>query len=482
MCTMIKYDNDVVWKSTDTKKFSNITTFYFGLVSNRFFVKNSYGELKRIDFKPVIKELAIPITKQTPTPKSDPNLNITPFNNVTVDIENTNGTSEFEYSKDGNCCIYSTKTGYSFGKVAQGETVIWESKDNVLGTLIRTWNDDFLAILLSNNLFKLFQHLSGNWSDITAERRDVTKLKFYGDGDNEITSVDYSVSFVKDYLYEFSFNDGVKCSKIKYKEKVVWRNMKGKMYEDIKMFQLGLLSNNFFIKNQFEYRKLTNPSIEITPVTLDIDRTYCTSQYEFSKNDNCRTYTSKYGYSINKIVKKNINIWDADPDDNALKVVLIGSGKDEKHLSILLESGDFVLLHKTRRDLFWKDITDKKSDFSDIKMYSLDDENNYNELRPLHNSIILYNTFYGYEFKKGVKCAKITNKDKLLWTHTDDPDFGYPSAIYLDLLKNKFNVINFKDQTKELKGEGPAVTLFINIDIYHHDLDHYENVSLTLDL
>uniref|UniRef100_A0A3B0N5H8 SfiI-subtelomeric related protein family member n=1 Tax=Theileria annulata TaxID=5874 RepID=A0A3B0N5H8_THEAN len=187
----------------------------------------------------------------------------------------------------------------------------------------------------------------------------------------------------------------------------------------------------------------------ITPVTLDINKSNDTNELYFKKDGNFRTFTPKPNLTITKIVKKSLEIWNAEPEDHGLKAVLMGSGRGEKHLSILLQSGNFVLLRKCGKGECWEDITKEKSDFSGVKMYSLEEgTSNYHELTGNDYDPIIFESRYGYEFKDGVKCVKITYNNETMWSHTDDAEFGYLKGLYLDLPKDQFSVTNLKDQVK----------------------------------
>ncbi|KAF5153119.1 hypothetical protein TpMuguga_03g02270 [Theileria parva strain Muguga] len=127
----------------------------------------------------------------------------------------------------------------------------------------------------------------------------------------------------------------------------------------------------------------------------------------------------------------------------------MGSGKKEKYLSILLQSGRFVLLQKIAKGQPWQDITQNKHNFQGIKLFSLDEgTSKYHELTREDYEPIVFEYRYGYEFRDNVKCVMITNNGKNMWTHTEDTEFGYPKGVYLDLRRNSFSVTNLKDQTK----------------------------------
>ncbi|XP_955552.1 SfiI-subtelomeric fragment related protein family member, putative [Theileria annulata] len=101
---------------------------------------------------------------------------------------------------------------------------------------------------MTNHMLSLF-HLDGEWKDITSDRHDVTMLKFFGEGDVELTSSDYSVSIV-DLSFTYLFNDGINCKKVKLGDDEVWKHTDDDKFAEIKSFSLGLCSKSFLVKNQ----------------------------------------------------------------------------------------------------------------------------------------------------------------------------------------------------------------------------------------
>ncbi|EAN33776.1 hypothetical protein TpMuguga_01g00539 [Theileria parva strain Muguga] len=305
-CRKINYDDNVVWNHSDDKKFEFIKSFSLGLVSNKFFVKNNSGELKKIEYESeeviepeVTKEVSAPVTveakepepteaeepakeasepaKTTPIATAEPVLKPKPATNpATLDIEKTQSTADFEYSKNSNYHTYTPKSGHSFTKVTEKENVIWECKDGIPGTLVRKKKDEFFVILLQNNDFVLFQKTKKQpWTDITSQRHNVTALKFYGENDTELSTSDYLVT-VFDFTYRVTFKDQNSCKKIKYGDDEIWK------YKDnaCKHFELGLVSNKFFVCNNERSQNNLNfkgPIIPRVPKTTPVEVTAATT-------------------------------------------------------------------------------------------------------------------------------------------------------------------------------------------------------------
>ncbi|XP_952824.1 SfiI-subtelomeric fragment related protein family member, putative [Theileria annulata] len=213
--------------------------------------------------------------------------------------------------------------------------------------------------------------------------------------------------------------------------------------------------NIFLNNNQVKhFHEVDDKWVSETTIVLDIDKNKDNDLFEYRSTRNFGHFNPKPNLTITKIVKKELEIWTAEPEDHGLKAVLMGSGKDEKFLSILLQSGNFVLLRKSGKGQCWEDITQEKSDFSGIKMYSLEEgTSKYHLLTENEYDAIIFESRYGYEFKDSVKCVKITYNDNLLWSHTDDPEFGYLKGLYLGLASNRFFVKNQSDEVKKIEKE-----------------------------
>ncbi|XP_952705.1 SfiI-subtelomeric fragment related protein family member, putative [Theileria annulata] len=420
-CKMITYSDDEVWKHSDDPKFSEITKFRLGLVSNNFFVLNA-SEFKKVGIK------------------------------ICLDIDKTESTEKYYFNDQNGLLTFTPNSGYVFNKVTEGTKEIWESKDNVYASMTMSMtldNKKFLAILLTNNMFKLFHLENNEWTDITIQKHNITKLKFFGENDAELKASDYNVSLEND-SFTYLFNDGVKCKKIIYSDLDVWNHTDDKDYSEIKSFSLGLSSNKFSVTNSSDHSKQVD-----VKVTLNIEKTQSTDHFDHSKDDKFHTYTPKDDYVFNKIIKKplvtsTVDIWESKDDlCGTLVVTKDESGllNKDKHLAILLKNNTFVLLHSSDKGKNWKDLTDQKYDVTKLKFF---DENDI-ELTASDYEVTLVNLSYQHKFNDSVNCKNITYNDITIWNHSDDQDYSEIKSLHLDLLSNKFSVMNSSDQSKELK-------------------------------
>uniref|UniRef100_A0A3B0N5G4 SfiI-subtelomeric related protein family member, putative n=1 Tax=Theileria annulata TaxID=5874 RepID=A0A3B0N5G4_THEAN len=264
-----------------------------------------------------------------------------------------------------------------------------------------------------------------------------------------------------DYFYEGDV--GTYMSKpnhssniVKYGSDILWEASDPTLFVNkvvVNGVQTSVKNIDIFLNNNEvkHLHKVKGKWVSETSIVLDIDINRDNDLFEYRSTRNFGHFNPKPNLTIEKIVKKDLDIWTAKPNDHGLKAVLMGSGWNEKHLSILLQSGNFVLLRKSGKGEPWEDITNEKSDFSGIKMYSLEEgTSNYHLLTENDYDPIIFESRCGYEFKDSVNCMMITYNNTLLWSHTDDPEFGYLKGLYLDLPKDQFSVTNLKDQTKQL--------------------------------
>ncbi|EAN32279.1 hypothetical protein TpMuguga_04g00929 [Theileria parva strain Muguga] len=445
-----------------------------------------------------------PIATAEPVPKPK-----TATKPVTLDIENKQSTTEFDYKKDGSDFhLYTPKPGHSFTKVTEKENVIWESKDGIPGTLVRKNKDEFVAILLGNCDFVLFNKDKNTktWKDITSQRHNVSELKFLTDNDKEIASSDFTRSIVHEYSYEFKFNTGVKCLSIKYGNNVIWKHTDDNKYKDITKFQLGLVSNNFFVfKNENTFKKVeykgaiiprkaqptattqpkeapattpattTQPSSAqpkapetsstttptqvqpaVTPaatpkvapsdtlVTLDISKTQSTADFEYSKKSNYHTYTPKSGSVIGNVTHGTTDIWESK---DGVFGTLVRKKKDELFV-ILLKNNDFVLFQKTKKQP-WADITKERHNVTELKFYG----DNDTELKSTAYLVTVFEFSYRVTFKDQNSCKKIKYGDNEIWKYTNDPCKHFE----LGLVSNNFFVCKNESSQKNLNFKGGII-------------------------
>uniref|UniRef100_A0A3B0MLZ7 SfiI-subtelomeric related protein family member, putative n=1 Tax=Theileria annulata TaxID=5874 RepID=A0A3B0MLZ7_THEAN len=445
-CTTVLYGYDIVYDKNSFSCYKTINRFDFNPVSNTFYAVKNCCDWRTIDYKPPHSR-----TK------------------VSLDIDKTETTEQYGYFKDGDCEKYSAKSGYVFSKVSKGTTLVWESIDDVFSTLVRSKTKDdgiYLAVLLTNNMFKLFKGSDATWNDITSERHDVTKLTFFGEGGAELKASDFKVTIV-DYAYQFTFKSGVSCRKIKLEEYDVWKPGDDPKFSTIRKFQLGLISNSFFvINNNNESKKLeikpvpetaavttlvsvTKPAV--THVTLDIKKTESTNEFDYTDQNGVVTYTPKDNHVFSKVSQGTTGIWESSDDVFGI-LVRTKTTKGVKYLVVLLTNNMFTLFNLDGNE--WKNITSDRHDITKLKFLGEGDA----ELTKTGYTVSIVDLSFTYIFNTGVSCKTIKLEDADVWKHTDDSKFADIKSFSLGLASNSFFVKNQSDQVKKIEEKAPVTT------------------------
>uniref|UniRef100_A0A3B0MFF7 SfiI-subtelomeric related protein family member, putative n=1 Tax=Theileria annulata TaxID=5874 RepID=A0A3B0MFF7_THEAN len=395
-----------------------------------------------------------PLKGASTTPDSAESSDTSSVSHVTLDVNATQSTNDFDYSSENGVVTFTPKDSHVFNKLTEGtSTVVWESSDDVHSTLVRTLTREgvrLLAVLLTNHTFKLFLLESGKpWAEVTSKVRDVTKLKFLGESGAELSKSDYEVS-LHHLSFTFLFKPNVKCLMVKYDGNDVWTHTEDPNFGELKSFALDLGSNKFFVKNSSDQTKQVS-----VKVSVDLDKSQSTTDFDYLRNGELRTFTPKDGNIFSLVVMKNSELWSAKPHDNALKAVLMGSGNKPKHLALLLQSSSFVLLYNSDMDKGWDDLTADKQDVTKLKFLG----DNDTELTSSDYKVDLVDLSFTFSFNTGVVCKKVTYSNTPLWSHTDDSKFASLKSLSLDLAKDKFFVKNQSDESKELTKAKVSVDL-----------------------
>ncbi|XP_954709.1 uncharacterized protein TA17491, partial [Theileria annulata] len=440
-CVKITYNNSILWNHTDDPEFGYLKGLYLDLPKDQFSVTNLKDQTKQL-------------TKAKRTL-------------VSLDIENTQSTNQFSYTDQNGVITYKVKPGCLFVKISKGTKDVWESINNVCGKLVRTMTINgvkYLAILLDNNMFKIFKESDDDWQDITKDSHDVTKLKFIGENDLVLTSSDYNVTIV-DLSYTYIFNDGVSCRKVKLGEEEVWKHSDDPKFSEIKKFRLGLISNNFYVLNsENESKKLeikptpetagvitkvsvTKPA-KPTKVTVDINGTQSTSEFDYTDQNGVVTFTAKPSHLFSKLVEGTTDIWESK-DNICGTLVRTKVSKNVKYLVVLLDNNMFTLFHLDDNE--WKDITSDRHDVTKLKFL---DENDA-EITKTGYTVSIVDLSFTYIFNDGVMCKKVKLGDDEIWKHTDDSNFADIKSFSLGLASNSFFVKNKSDEVKKIEKKAP---------------------------
>ncbi|XP_955551.1 SfiI-subtelomeric fragment related protein family member, putative [Theileria annulata] len=489
------------------------------------------------------------LTQQEPTPtketeqkdpKKDPEKQLTL---VELDLIQTTSSDHFEYVKKNEFSSYDAKLGCLFNKVIRSASsafskkeLFWESdssSEKHVKMVRLKLSDNHIALLLNNGEFLLFHKESDDkdWKDITSERHNFSGFKFFTFDQNdseykELDSSGYTMGF-NEFSYGVSFN--VECHQIKHNDKLVYNYESEEDFGLLKGVYLGLSSNKFFLTNLEEDNKRLDLDKEVIPPkpkpkptdetadiviqelseqkskteitsaelnSLNINDTNNTPEYQFFDNGIYKTFSCKQGFGFNKIMSPktlgaNEVIWQSSGNDYAIKVRLKEAPNGKKYLLLLFVSKRYQFFYSGKKNAPFKDITDTKHSFSDIKLFSKNETTNvYEQLDPSSYNISLYHLSLGYRAIEGQKFHLVKLGNDVVYNYKDDVNFGDLRAAYLDLIENNLYVMNMNDQTKIVKelSRLKAATIDLNkaesTDQFHcskdGDLVTYTSIGNTL--
>ncbi|EAN31449.1 hypothetical protein TpMuguga_04g00097 [Theileria parva strain Muguga] len=180
---------------------------------------------------------------------------------VTLDIKKTKGTDEFDYADLDTSKLFTAKDNRVFSKIVSKNSEVWTSKDNddAVKVLVQGKGSSkkHLALFLKSGKLTILYKDGKNkpWNDITSTKHDVSKVKFFGEGDKELSVSDYKIDIGFIFSYIVKFNDGVNCKKITYQGKDIWKHTDDENFKEIKAFSLGLGSNEFYVRKEYNISK-----------------------------------------------------------------------------------------------------------------------------------------------------------------------------------------------------------------------------------
>uniref|UniRef100_A0A3B0ML99 SfiI-subtelomeric related protein family member, putative n=1 Tax=Theileria annulata TaxID=5874 RepID=A0A3B0ML99_THEAN len=464
-CVKVIHNNKTIWDLREEGDFGCLKGVFLDLKSNKFNVMNDDDRYWVCEQVKKVNPVPLDVSSKASTDDFD----FTVDHNRNIKIYTSKGNAMF------NQIVMRSTTGCCGSNCCDSETVIWETEDHKgyaskvfadgVGACSGTKN---VSIYLLNGDILHFGKGGRNEPWKKSDNKiilDVSKTSstigydfvHHGERRTFTTKPGYEFKTVKlGSSWKWLVCGSSCCNSACLGDHIFWEaRTEEECSTKVTVYgvETSVKNVNIFLKNNQvkHFHKADKKWVTRTAIVLDIEKNKDNELFEYRSTRNFGHFNPKPNLTITMIVKKSLEIWRVKPDDHGLKAVLMGSGKDEKFLSILLQSGNFVLLRKCGKGECWEDITQEKSDFSGVKMYSLEEgTSQHHELTKTDYDPIVFESRYGYEFKDGVKCVKITYNDKLLWSHTDDPEFGYLKGLYLDLPKDQFSVTNLKDQTKHL--------------------------------
>uniref|UniRef100_A0A3B0ME66 SfiI-subtelomeric related protein family member, putative n=1 Tax=Theileria annulata TaxID=5874 RepID=A0A3B0ME66_THEAN len=456
------------------------------------------------------------------TPKKEPEKQLTL---VELDLIKNAGSDHFKYVKKNEFATYEAKPDCLFNKVIRSaasafskKEVFWESEadsEKHVKMVRLKLSDNHIALLLNNGEFILYHKESEDkdWKDITSERNNFSGFKFFtfDQNDSEYKELDpssYTMGF-NEFSYGVSFN--VELYQIKHNDKLIYNYESDEDFGFLKGVYLGLSSNKFFLTNLEEDNKRLDLDKEVTPpkpkpksteetadivikelpeqksdtaftsaeltsaklTSLNINDTGNTPKYQFSDNGIYKTFTALHGNGFNEVKVGNKSIWKSDNDEYAIKVRLKEASTGEKYLLLLFVGKKYKFFYSGKKNSPFKDITETKHSYSDIKLFSKNETTNvYQQLDPSSYNLSLYHLSLGNRAKEGVKFHLVKFGNDVVYNYKDDENFGDLRAAYLDLIENNLYVMNMNDQTKVVKELSRLKTAIIDLN-KAENTDHF---------
>uniref|UniRef100_A0A3B0MXJ5 SfiI-subtelomeric related protein family member, putative n=1 Tax=Theileria annulata TaxID=5874 RepID=A0A3B0MXJ5_THEAN len=210
-------------------------------------------------------------------------------------------------------------------------------------------NMRYLAILLTTGEIVLLHNSSVRkcWEDITGTKNSISDLKAFKYDDTELDSSQYKLELNK-FSYGIKFNYRVKCSKILYKDKVIYNYDGDENFEFLRGIYVYLSSNRFYIVCRENVTKLLGEENDL--ITLDVKKKQSTIEYLFLEKTNYGSFVCRDSFFFNKITYNDKLVWESGSDkDYSYKVVTdsVGSFTNIKNITLHLVSGNVMYFYNT---------------------------------------------------------------------------------------------------------------------------------------
>ncbi|EAN30707.1 hypothetical protein TpMuguga_03g00865 [Theileria parva strain Muguga] len=360
---------------------------------------------------------------------------------VNVDITKCENDTEFDRSFDdetGNGMLVA-RFGFVFNLIVSGKEKIWEADKGEYCKKIMVQSFDkkkckYVTIFNVDGTIKHYKKIGDQW------KTGGDSLIFY----IQESSPSYTYSCEREgETLIFTTKLNYRFFMVKDEEEKIWQS-RNRNESGIKIItnnnpskertNVSIYLSNGTIKH-FEKRENTWVAMSNKAV-LDLSIKKNDFHFICIVEGSCKSYFPNQNFKINKVIKGNLDIWTTQPNDQAVKAVLNGSGKEEKYLCILLESRNFVLLHKSGKNQPWEDITDTRHDLSQFQLFKWDGT----EIKNPYYEVELSNTTYSYIFKENTNIGSIKYRNREIWFYGSGSGVEYPHRLNLELTKNKLSL------------------------------------------
>eukprot|EP00375_Theileria_parva_P002525 XP_765203.1 hypothetical protein [Theileria parva strain Muguga] len=435
---------------------------------------------------------------------------------VTVDLDITKSTDDFEFIRTGYYSTYTPKFNNLFNKIVMSvpfasPVVIWEANDVKeyanevycirIGGLALLY---FLTVHMINGDTKWFKKniFGTGWKIGTIP----FEIELYtDDGDGNKVEMDPRVKL----YYYYSFGPDSKCSELKHKGFTVWKHQgngpypKSILYMNTRLLSISLtnfktaitykiwftddscvryiLENNAWKQIECEQQS-ASPSVQEALVSdklvsLDIESNEETDsfQYEFcyfcdSRYGRFRIYTSKKGFKFSSVKEHDSVIWDnsEDPSELSNMVVTQSVGRDKltsKQVIVHTNKDNKLFYRENEGDLWSHGNCIFVTNVPGFKVLTLNDDgstsqNNYNNYLIQKQNVLI-----NYIFKPSVKCVEIKFDDDTVWKYSEsEHGHNFPTKISVNnetkgvriFINNIMYIYNLQNGEWKLVFEGPV--------------------------
>ncbi|UVC49793.1 hypothetical protein MACK_003907 [Theileria orientalis] len=410
--------------------------------------------------------------------------------NVELDISKKGSCYGFDYSDDEGVATYTTKNGYSFKCVKNGNNKIWEcDNDNECASevirdgvgLLKSLNN--ITIVISNK-YKHYSKSGGKWSEKSS---DIDL-----DLSSKESKFEYKYKKVDKYN-SFTPQNGYKFKIVKDNSTIIW-DVENDKYNQIKSIAkdgIGLMSKlttltiffengNFRVFNKSDNKWIREPEIKFYSKNHNIELEK--KMYDIQKNGEDIFYNFKYGSKCTKICYFHKMVDSIDPSIVNSRVITIFEQNAAKNAEYP-KSLSYSWQNKIVVNFNNYSITYEKDTFGnwnhldyDIQLFGLECNSNNNSNNTLldHKMYDLKrmgNGRYDYDIKNNIKCFMVKIGDKIVWKHGQHGYEYYPRTVSY---RNKNKIVidfgeNFIVCEKDLGGNWENKQIYLKL--YAENLD-----------
>ncbi|BAM41619.1 uncharacterized protein TOT_030000883 [Theileria orientalis strain Shintoku] len=408
------------------------------------------------------------------------------FTSVDLNLNNTKCSNTHNCNTNQNKTIFQPKNGYGFSSVkidkfGKDPVIIWKSSNdsiysnNVVFIKYNSEEAEVLIYLTDESVKKFVSFAGGNWTElnlseittvgISIESMD-DSFAYTNDLDNQFRIFRVREGFIFNCLYELRnyLRPSSKYSTVwearnetEYANKIIVDGIKLLYYPK----KASIFLTNGTVKH---FSKKGSAWVEKASVTeIDISSVKETFFYYSYFDNNVRTFSSKTGFSFNKVKSDNTDIWaTTNNSEYANKVVFAKRYADKLDVTIHFGEKNKKLFIKESENDPWKEIN---LTILNPKSFNIDyPYETYFFTNDLNNNFRTFTAKTGFAF---ISANEFIDDQKIdIWTSSNDND--YANKIEVDLMNNDSKAVT-------LYFPGNKTKLFMK----HNKTEHWTEVDTT---